>query len=219
MKHHQLATTLAIITLCLFLKPTTALAADPSYKKNLFSLHAGYGNMAWGTSALTTASNSYENKLCSGFTLNLEYDRRLIPQLSLGIVASMYNASGSHAEGKDHVYTTFVGPQLSVYFLPTTPWIVRLSAGLGYLDYKNNSKVFGKDRKVSGDTGAAICGIRLAYTFASHWSIHADAGLLFGDLDSYKVKYHGEKIRVHPKDGDEVKLSRYNLLVGISYHF
>ncbi len=209
-------------TMMLFLIVAFSLPLGAQNKKfptQEFLVRVGYGNLVKGTSALTSSTHSYERKLSQGVTWNAEYNFRPIRQLGIGLFYSGFSSQGSHAEGSDHLYIHYIAPQLTVYTVSTEKWDVALGVGVGKMYYRNNSYVFGKSRRATGDTWSPHANLFTTYKLNRHWGIGIGVQYLVGELNSINVRYHGETIQVKYSTEEEPDLTRLNISASLAYHF
>lgn len=200
-----------------FSLPLKAQKKDLPQQEFIFRI--GYGNMVKGTSALTSSTHSYERKLSQGIDWDLEYNFRPIRHLGIGLVYWGFSSQGSHNEGSDHLFTHYVAPQISFYTVATERWDVGLGVGVGKIYYRNNSYVFGKSRRVKGDTWGPHIGIHSTYKLSRHLGVGLGVQYVAANLNSVHSRYHDETIIVKFPSEEKPELSRLNIIAGLSYHF
>ena len=209
---------LYLATFCILLISGYLHAEEPA-KMHSVSLHIGYANMLGGTAGLTNSAHSYERDLCSGISWDAQYYLHPKGMFGFGLFYSRYSAKGSLEHSSDHIYTHYIAPQFALYCLSNERVNVRLNIGTGYLRYKNNSMVYEKDRRVSGQRMAGNIGVNAEYMLTSHWGVSADLQYVFTNLRKVESNYHGETITVRFPSEDRLKVSRLNISLGIGYHF
>ncbi|MDH6306181.1 hypothetical protein M2459_002895 [Parabacteroides sp. PF5-5] len=199
--------------------PTVCFAEKPTFKRHELATYFGYANMLAGTGGLTNTSNSYEKKLRSGISWDAQYYYNPIREVGLGILYSGFTSKASHATGSDHLFTHYIAPQFAGNLLNKERWRIRLNMGVGYIRYFNDSKVYGKERKVTGGRIAGNLGLRGEYLFTSHWGVSVVAQYILSSIRKVDIDYHGETIKVKFPSDNRLSLSRLNLSAGINYHF
>lgn len=210
--YYRIALSLLLLTV------SVGLSAQNTDKlRQSFAIHVGYGNMVKGTDGLTNATSGYESQLQQGISWDAQYYFRPIKVLGLGILYSGYTADGSHEEGSDHLYTHYLAPQVGLYAVSTDCFTLRFNLGAGGMFYRNNSEVFGKERRVKGSFIAANVGVNAAYRFARHWAVEADVQYVASQIRKVRSHYHDEAITVRFPSG--LTTTRLNLSAGFSYLF
>lgn len=187
-------------------------------QEHIFSLHTGYANMLGGATRLTNSSRSYERKISQGISWNAQYYFRPVSIMGIGFLYSGFSSKGSHEEGKDHIYTHYMAPQVGLYCFRSQRFFIRIDVGAGMMVYRNRSEVFGKSRYVKGSDIAANAGINGRLRLTRHWNIEADIQYIASSIYKMYSHYHGEVITVKLKE-NPLSISRLNLSAGISYSF
>lgn len=193
-------------------------AQETAGQKHTFSFRTGYGNMLEGTAGLTKQSHSYEKDLSNGVTWDAQYNFHFIKAMGIGFLYSGFSSKGSHEEGSDHVYTHYIAPQMGLYCFQNQHFLMRFDIGIGAMLYRNNSKVFGKDRKVKGSKIAANVGANATFKLTRHWNLEADIKYIISSLNKVYSYYHDERITVKFNKGP-LSISRLNVSAGVSYSF
>lgn len=204
---------------CISLISWPSYAENPVNNPHSISLHMGYANMLSGTAGLTNSAHSYERDLCSGISWDAQYHWHFKKMIGFGLLYSGYSSKGSLEHSSDHVYTHYIAPQFALYCLNSERMNIRLSAGTGYLRYRNNSTVYEKDRRVTGGRIAGNIGVNAEYMLSSHWGISADLQYILTNLRKVNSKYHGETILVRFPSEERLNVSRLNISLGLGYHF
>ncbi|MDR0748304.1 MAG: hypothetical protein LBF62_01875 [Tannerellaceae bacterium] len=150
------------------LVPALCFAEEPFHAKGEIAFHSGYANMPGGTGGLTSPAGSYERKLCSGITWDGRYYRHLKHGVSAGALYSGFMSKGAHAGGSHRLY----------------------------IHYFNNSKVYGKERRVTGGWAGGNAGLQATCLLHPHWGVSAEAGYIASAVKKVDITYHNETIRV-----------------------
>lgn len=198
---------------------SSAKAGDRIDKKQSFSLHAGYSHMFIGSQGLTNSSTGYRNNLSNGISWDGQYYFYPMKWFGPGLFYSGFSSKNSHEFGSDHLYTHYIAPQFSAFFLMQERFRLRGNIGLGYMVYRNNSLVYEKDRTVKGDRIAFNTGIVGEYLFNEHWGFSFDLQGVFSSLRKAHINYHDEKITVRYKEDNRLKMSRINISLGLVCYF
>jgi hypothetical protein len=169
--------------------PALCFAQEPFSAKQEIASHSGYANMLEETGGLTLPAGSYKRKLCSGISWDVRYCYHLKYRASAGSLYSAFTSGVRHAAGSDRLYIRYMAPQFRLDCLDRGPWRIQLTAGMGYIHYLNNSKVYGKDRKATGGRLAVNAGLQAAYLIHPHWGVSIEAG----DIASAVI--------LHPQEG------------------
>lgn len=206
-----------IVLSMLFLVVSMETLAQSTDLRQSFAIHVGYGNMVKGTDGLTNSSSSYKDQLSQGISWDAQYFFRPIKVLGIGFLYSGYTSNGSHKEGSDQLYTHYLAPQIGLYAVSADYFTLRFNLGVGGMIYRNNSEVFGKERRVRSSSVAANVGANAAYRIARHWSVEADIQYIPSQTKKIRSHYHDETIAVRFPDG--LSFSRLNLSAGVAYSF
>jgi hypothetical protein len=194
------------------------LPAQTKEKKHQFSVYAGYANMIGGTAGLTKSTSSYENKLCSGFSWDAQYNYWAHKQIGIGVLYSGYSADGTHAQGSDHIYTHYIAPKLTVRVYQAGQFNLSFNGGAGYLFYLNDSRVFGKERRATGGHFGAHIGGTAEYKLGERWALSLETAFIYTKLSKINTLYHGENTSVHFSD-NRLNVSRLNISAGLNFYF
>lgn len=195
------------------------LHAEEPYRRHELSVGYGYANMLAGTGGLTLASAAYERDLRSGMAWEAQYAFYPWDGAGFGAYYSGFTSSGSHPAGADHVYTHYFAPQLSFYVPAGKAIRFGLQAGMGYMAYRNDSEVYGKERRVTGGRLVGNLGLRGSYRFGPGWALTVGAQYLLSNLREAEVDYHGETTTVRYPLGDRLGMSRLQITAGLSFQF
>lgn len=215
MKQMQAKTILLLIVLI----GHTPLFAQKDFEQHEFSFHVGYGNMFNGTPTLTMDTHHYQRQLAQGVSWDGQYHFRPIKRFIIGAVYSGFSSKGSHPEGSDHLWIHFIGTQIGICNADTRHWQIRMGAGPGALFLRNNSRVFGKERKATGKHIGFLLNANTTYKLTSHLGIGLGVQYLISGLHRMKSHYHGETVHVRFNDDHNADLSRLNITTGLSYYF
>ncbi len=213
MKKHFLMLAAAILL------PTFCFAEKPTFKRHELTASSGYANMLAGTAGLTNTSASYEKKLRSGISWDAQYYYNPIKEIGVGFLYSGFTSKASHTTGSDHLFTHYIAPQFAAYLVNKERWHIRLHTGIGYIRYLNDSRVYGKERKVTGGRIAGNLGLQGEYLFTSHWGISVTTQYILSSIKRVHIDYHNETIIVKFPSTNRLSVSRLNLSAGINYHF
>lgn len=218
MKRRNLLFFAFLIACCIRLSAQETAAQKTAIQEHTFSFRAGYGNILEGTSGLTKQSHSYERDLSTGVSWEAEYFFHFTRIIGVGVLYSGFSSKGAHEEGSDHLYTHYIAPQVGFYLYQNNHVHLRADLGMGAMTYRNNSKVFGKNRIVKKSEFAGNAGINFTYKLTRHWNLEADAKYIVCTMNKIKSRYHDEivivKFNKYP-----LSVSRLNLSAGISYSF
>lgn len=215
MKHLSTRTVLLLFAMLCH----ASLFSQKDFQRHEFSAHTGYGNMVGGVPGLTLDTHSYGRSMQQGVNWDLQYQFRPLKYMVIGMVYSGFSSQGSHAEGSDHVWVHYVGPQIGVCNVSTKRWQVRFGMGPGMAFFRNNSEVFGKTRIASAKTFGLLFNGNTSYKLTPHLGIGIGFQYMLSGLLSMKTRYHGETIRVHFDEESNSELSRVNINAGLSYYF
>lgn len=197
----------------------SAFSQRKAFLRHEFSVHTGYGKMTHRVAGLTLGSNDYRRSLSQGVNWEGQYHIFLARHVSMGLVYTGFYSGGSHAEGSDHLLIHYLAPQISIYMVNNDRWKSRLGIGLGTIFYRDNSEVFGKPRRVTGNAAGGHIGFSLARKLTRHWSAGMEVQYLFGHLSEVESRYHDETIRVEYNKSKPAMLNRLNISAGVSYSF
>ena len=198
---------------------TSIFSQDKEFLRHEFSIHTGYGTMINSVAGLTLSTQGYKRDLSQGVSWDGQYHFRIIQRFAVGLTYSGFSSKGSHAEGSDHLFINYIAPQISVCNLSSKSFQFRLGAGVGGIYFRDNSKVFGKPRRVKGNTFGAHINLTTAYKLTEHLGVGLEAQYIAGELDKINSHYHDETIIVRFKDNNKANLSRLNIVAGLSYYF
>jgi|GEM_PF-127000 len=222
--YHMKKNLILLSLLCFFAISSTAnLYSQEKHRRNLFDLRLGYGNMLQGTAGLTNMQSSYINTLSSGFAWDAAYYFRFPKQPSkmnvgLGLQYNGFTSSGELQYSSDQLFINNVALQFALIYQFNNKMELRGNIGGGMIYYLNKSAVYGKDRRVTGSSGATNLGVNFTYMLTPLLGLSLDCGYLFAGLDEIESEYHGEKIKVTFND-DLLSLSRLNITAGITFRF
>jgi hypothetical protein len=212
-------------------------AQEESDNSLLVFLHAGYGYLPGKTSGLTNSSDSYVKTLSSGMSWNAQvyYQHKM---LIVGLLYSGYNSSGSLKSGSDgiprvidpsqaqlrpvqylnssdNILTTYIAPQLGANIPAGEYFSIAFNGGIGSMSYRNNSTVYEKDRKVTGNSLGLNLGLKGIYNFSTHFGVSLEALGINASLGSVNIKYHDENFTV--KYPDRLSLNQLTFSLGLKY--
>ena len=182
---------------------------------------------AWYTGrflGLTNAAGDYRGDLRQGVAWSVDYwwrgartdGHRVRVQPGLLYQGSTYD--NAWHDGSDHLSLHYLAPQFGL-FGGRGRWLWQASMGAGYQFFKNRSKVYGRDRRVSMNKLAANLSAGGEYAFARHWAVALRLHWLLSTSDRYGVSYHGEHWNVeHPATG-EGYFGQLSLQAGLAWRF
>ena len=178
-------------------------------------LHAGWGKLPNKTSGLTNSSADYVNELSSGAVWNLQALYRH-KKFITGLLYSGYTANGKLEYSSDKILTTYISPQLGMN-IPVIgeKFDIVFNAGLGNIWYRNNSLVFGKDRKVKGSAAGANFGLKAVYNFTQNFGISCEIASIWASLNKTFITYHDETIKVNYPEA--LCLNQFTFSLGLKY--
>jgi hypothetical protein len=220
-KLNQMKHFFGLITIFLLVS-NPLFSKQPREAKHFFEAHFGYANMLEGTAGLTNSSDKYERDLCSGVSWDAQYSIRL-PEIGgnfyfgLGVLYSGYTSQGSLTDSSDHLYTHYFAPMAQFYYLITPQTHIRVDFGFGAISYLNNSMVYGKERRVTGNNIGGHFGLNATQYLFSNFGLSAEISYINSYLETIYSHYHEERIMV--KFHDNLYLSRLNISAGITYFF
>lgn len=216
MKIQKLSGLLLLMLLC----SPSLFAQQDAIQKHIFSVHTGYARILGKTGGLTQNTPGYRHDLAQGIGWDAQYYFRPVNRLEVGLYYSGFSSKGSHDEGKDHVQTHYIAPQIGFYCIDTQKFLTRINIGGGKIFYRNDSEVFGKDRRVKGSSGAFNLGANVTLKLTEHWGVEADLQYIYCNVDKVRTRYHDETITVRYPDGHPQPLKQMiNLSAGLSYRF
>jgi hypothetical protein len=208
-----------LLLVALALVPAFCFAEKPFARRHEIAVHAGYARLLEGAGGLTNSSGSYERKLRQGVSQNIRSYYHPIRRVSVGFLYAGFSSEGSYAAGSDRLYIQYAAPQLRFHFLDKGPWRLGVTVGTGYIHYLNDSKVYGKDRKVTGGRLACNAGLQGAYMIHPRWGISAETNLIASAIKEVDIRYHGETIRMRYSFGEYLPVSRLSFSAGILFRF
>jgi hypothetical protein len=103
------------------------------------------------------------------------------------------------------------------YYLITPKTHIRADLGFGAISYLNNSMVYGKERRVTGNYLGGHFGLNATQYLFSNLGLSAEIRYIDSYLKTIYPHYHGERTTV--KFYDNLYLSRINISAGITYFF
>lgn len=215
MRRIQVKTILVFIVLMCH----SPLFSQKDFEKHEFSVHAGYGNMIHRAPTVTLPTYSYQRELAQGVSWDAEYLFRPTKRFLVGAVYSVFSSKGSHAEGKDHIWIHFFGPQAGICNAYTKHWQIRMTMSGGYLFFRNNSEVFGKPRTATAKRVALLFNGNASYKLTPHLGIGLEVQYLLSRLAHMRSYYHEEEVFVRLDEKHLSNLTRLNLSGGLSYYF
>ena len=144
---------------------------------------------------LTHAGADYRGDLRRGVAWSVDYwwrgargdGHRVRVQPGLLYQGSTY--SGSWQNGSDRLHLHYIAPQFGL-FGGRGRWLWQASVGAGYQFFKNHSRVYGRDRRVSMNKLAANLSAGGEYAFTHHWAVALRLHWLLSTSDRYNVSYH-----------------------------
>ena len=173
---------------------------------------------------LTHAGADYRDDLRRGVAWSVDYwwrgargdGHRVRVQPGLLYQGSTY--SGSWQNGSDRLHLHYIAPQFGL-FGGRDRWLWQASVGAGYQFFKNHSRVYGRDRRVSMNKLAANLSAGGEYAFTHHWAVALRLHWLLSTSDRYNVSYHDEHWNVeHPATG-EGYFGQLSLQAGLAWRF
>lgn len=182
---------------------------------------------AWYTGrflGLTNAAGDYRGDLRQGVAWSVDYwwrgaradGHRVRVQPGLLYQGSTYD--NAWHDGSDHLSLHYLAPQFGL-FGGRGRWLWQASMGAGYQFFKNRSKVYGRDRRVSMNKLAANLSAGGEYAFTHHWAVALRLHWLLSTSDRYNVSYHDEHWNVeHPATG-EGYFGQLSLQAGLAWRF
>ena len=212
-------TLIKAILLFIVLTCHSSLFAQRDFKRHEFTFHAGYGVMLHNPPSLTLTTHSYQRDLAQGVSWNGQYTFRPLKRFVFGAIYSGFSSKGSHPEGKDHLWTHFMGAQIGMCNAYTKHWQVRVETGPGVVFLRNNSQVFGKTRKANACSIGRLTQADLTYKLTPNVGIGLGVQYMFSGLFKMRSHYHGETIDVKFNSNNDSNLTRLNITTGLSYYF
>jgi hypothetical protein len=207
-----------LLSICL-ISCIFAFANEPAKRPFSLSVHGGYATMLHSSAAgLTNSSPSYTNNFHSGPSWDAQFDFKF-KFFSTGLLYSGYTAKGALAESSDHIYTHYLAPQFAIHFLRTDKFDIKAGPGVGYIWYRNNSMVYGKERRVTGGNIATNIGLNGVWFLSRELGLSLDVQYIDSSLFRVNVDYHGETVKVRFPLKDPLPLERINISLGLSYFF
>jgi hypothetical protein len=199
--------------------PALCFAEKPFARRHEIVVHAGYARLFEGAGGLTSSSGSYERKLRQGVSRDARYYYHLIRRVSVGFLYAGFSSKGSYAAGSDHLSILYAAPQIRFNFLDKGPWRLGVTSGTGYIHYLNDSKVYGKDRKVTGGRLACNAGLQGTYMIHPRWGISAETNCIVSAIKETDIRYHGETIQMRYPFWKRLPVSRFSFSAGILFRF
>jgi hypothetical protein len=181
-----------------------------------FSSHLGYSHIFNTIAGLSNLSDKYNDKLRSGFVWDLQFEFRAL-RFTSGILFSTYTSNGKTDYISDKVSINSVILQLGVYVLsPEQSKVsIKMFGGIGYTMYRNNSQVFGNNRKVFKNDACGNFGLGCIYRLSSHLGLSADARFIISESDVFNVNYHENSFKVE----QHLQFNQLSISIGINYIF
>jgi hypothetical protein len=180
------------------------------------STHLGYSYMFDGIAGLSSFSDKYNDKLRSGLAWDLQFEFRA-SRFTSGILLSVYASNGKTDYTSDKISISSIIPQLGIYLLsPEQSRIsIKMLGGIGYTMYRNNSRVFGNNRKVFKNDVCGNLGLGCIYRLSSHVGLSADARFIMSESSVFNITYHEKSFEVEQR----LPFSQFSISVGINYIF
>lgn len=204
----------------LFVISALSLFAQEKESKHEFSINGGYGFTVGNINGLTFDGQDYKKSFNKAPNWGAQYHYLFSKKASLGVVYSGYTVENSHLEGSDCIWQNYLALQFSVYYPCTDWWQLRIGVGGGPVFYQNNSYVFNKSRKVTGNSIGVHGSLSSLFRLSSHWYVVGEIQYLEGHLSSYRSHYHDEVVKVIGRNKEnKIALSRISLMAGIAYRF
>lgn len=217
---------LSIFCAALFL----GLSGLPLRAQNVFAGRSSLSVQAgpsWYTGrflGLTHAGADYRGDLRRGVAWSVDYwwrgvrDRGRHVRVQPGLLYQGSTYSGSWQDGSDRLHLHYIAPQFGL-FGGRDRWLWQASVGAGYQFFKNHSRVYGRDRRVSMNKLAANLSAGGEYAFTHHWAVALRLHWLLSTSDRYNVSYHDEHWNVeHPATG-EGYFGQLSLQAGLAWRF
>lgn len=211
--------TVLLLTAVISLLSSTPLFAQRDFERHEFSFHAGYGNLLSTPPTLTLSTHDYKHELKHGISWDAQYLFRPFKRFIFGAIYTGFSSKGSHAEGSDHLWVNFIGPQIGLSNANTQRWQVRGSISPGAVIFRNNSEVFDKPRKVKAWSVGLLLNSNVNYKLTSHLGIGIGVQCMLSGLVRTRVHYHDERTIVSLNSDTPSGLSRLNVTGGLSYYF
>ena len=207
-----------------------ALSGLPLRAQNVFAGRSSLSVQAgpsWYTGrflGLTHAGADYRDDLRRGVAWSVDYwwrgvrDKGRHVRVQPGLLYQGSTYSNSWQDGSDRLHLHYIAPQFGL-FGGRDRWLWQASVGAGYQFFKNHSRVYGRDRRVSMNKLAANLSAGGEYAFAHHWAVALRLHWLLSASDCYNVAYHDEHWNVeHPATG-EGYFGQLSLQAGLAWRF
>lgn len=207
-----------------------ALSGLPLRAQNVFAGRSSLSVQAgpsWYTGrflGLTHVGADYRGDLRRGVAWSVDYwwrgvrDKGRHVRVQPGLLYQGSTYSGSWQNGSDRLHLHYIAPQFGL-FGGRDRWLWQASVGAGYQFFKNHSRVYGRDRRVSMNKLAANLSAGGEYAFTHHWAVALRLHWLLSTSDRYNVSYHDEHWNVeHPATG-EGYFGQLSLQAGLAWRF
>jgi hypothetical protein len=87
------------------------------------------------------------------------------------------------------------------------------------MNYRNNSRVYEKPRRVTGWSLGENAGLNGTFLFSPRLGLSVDLQYIDSDIKTIRVFYHDETIKVKYPENKPLRLTRLNISAGLRHCF
>lgn len=199
------------------------LGAQERNKPFLLSFHTGMFHYSGDMIGISQYSSDYASKLRCGWTgsLSAYYLPNRLSKFSFGpgLLFEINTTQHTGDISSDHIGMYYVAPQLP-FNIHLHPLDLRLTLGIGYRWYNNDSDILGNPRLVKANGFACNASIEAEYPFCSWAGISLKLATTYGSSGYYKVTYHEDTWRVDgpPDHSHGFYYSPVSINIGLNFH-
>lgn len=220
-----------LLALFLFL---TSMAYSQTHKNKLeVALFGGYGyRTAKVADNVPNDFKNYVKELKSGYQFDISASYYVRKDWGLGVQYNVFKASnsanniyieyenGQRVTGRmnDDIIISFIGPRASGrLFDKKEKNFLSMGIALGYLGYKNNSKVVTENIKITGASLGAAFDMGYNWQVARRFHLGAQASVVSGVLSKLTTETNGVKKTEKLEKDQKENLGRINFSAGARF--
>lgn len=213
--------------------PEGKVTKNDSYSQVIFSIIGGYSyRIASIPDSYNESFKEYTKDLKSGYNYNIELAYFFSETVGLGLKYNAFKSSNSvdnvsatdaygnvrHGKISDNITVSFIGPFASTRFFNSKKnGALILNFGLGYLGYKDKSKVLGQEITVKGSTLGTSMDVGYDIRIGKKTFLALMVSGTFGTLSKVKVDDGSGEETIELDKDDYESLGRLDFSVGLRF--